>query len=158
MKHALATFGVRKDAGEVQGCPLRVDYDSVCGRESKPPLAFFIDPDAMVSAVRNLLTNSVEQYKRIGRKGPLEISTCFKEVEGESAAQVVVKDYAGGVSEQMRGKMWEPFETDKPGGAGIGLFSVQTIVQDKMGGTVQEVGQHGAAEFVITLYFRDGGE
>lgn len=156
LRIALRSYGVKPDESSLQGHMLKVSYSPLLWEKNSPRYFIYIDPDAMISVIRNLLNNSIEQYSRFRKKGPIEISTELYN-DNECKACLSIKDYAGGISPEMKNKMWLPFETDKANGSGIGLFSAETLVKKRMYGTIEEVGETPSAEFKITLRAKRGG-
>lgn len=72
---------------------------------------------------------------------------------GHGRAAVTVADNAGGISEEIIGKIFDPYFTTKgpQSGTGVGLFMSKTIIENNMGGrlTVRNCGD--GAEFRIEV-------
>ena len=76
------------------------------------------------------------------------------EIELRSAngiGMVVMRDNAGGVSDDIRAKIFDPYFTTKVNGTGIGLFMSKTIVEKHMGGSIDCRNTADGAEFTISI-------
>jgi two-component system sensor kinase FixL len=72
-------------------------------------------------------------------------------------ARVWVRDFGGGVSEEMAERLFEPFVTSKSLGTGMGLSISRTIVKAHGGQLWYENAEDGAC-FVFTLPLAVTGE
>ena len=105
------------------------------------------NPDELLHAFVNLITNAVHSMDRGG--GTLTLET---QVAGR-AVQVHIRDTGCGIPEELLGQIFEPFFTTKdPGkGTGLGLYNVKTIV-NKMHGTIAVESRLGeGTTFVVTF-------
>jgi signal transduction histidine kinase len=67
--------------------------------------------------------------------------------------ELSVEDEGGGVPEDMRARIWEPFFTTRPDGTGIGLAVVARIARD-LGGEAGVENIQGGARFFVRLRHR----
>jgi len=107
-------------------------------------------PNEFSQALLNILLNARDALLE---RRPVEARitvTISKEGEG---AVVTVADNAGGIAEDIMGKIFDPYYTTKgpQQGTGVGLFMSKAIIENNMGGrlTVRNIA-HGA-EFRIEL-------
>jgi signal transduction histidine kinase len=84
------------------------------------------DPDALASAVDNLLRNAIEASPR-GAAVSVRIG-----IEA-GAAVLDVEDGGPGIPEARRGELFEPFFTTKPEGTGLGLWISRLLLEAKGG-------------------------
>jgi C4-dicarboxylate-specific signal transduction histidine kinase len=101
-------------------------------------------------ALLNILNNARDALTEGEIDEPrVTITTCS---EGDSAV-VTISDNAGGIPEEIMGKIFDPYFTTKgpQQGTGIGLFMSKAIIEKNMGGrlTVRNTGQ--GAEFRIEV-------
>lgn len=99
-----------------------------------PPLA--VDPELMEQVFLNLLSNAAE-----ASPAGVPVTVRIRECGGE--AEISVIDRGGGIPEELRNTIFNPFVTTKKTGVGLGLAIVAKIV-DEHGGrmTVEsEVGK-----------------
>jgi signal transduction histidine kinase len=76
----------------------------------------------------------------------------------DTHARVVVRDDGPGIAPEVRGRLFEPGVTTKPGGWGIGLALARRIVEDVHDGRLALGAPEAGAEFIVTLPLpRDGG-
>ena len=86
------------------------------------------DKDLLTQALLNVVVNGVDAMPDGGR---LEIST----TSAEEGPQVAIRDYGGGIPEDVRDKIYNLYFTTKGQGSGIGLAMTFRVVQ-LHGGTI----------------------
>lgn len=104
------------------------------------------DEEKMQRVFHNLARNAAEA---IGDAG----GVCRLEVDRSDDGSLVLtfSDNGPGVSEEIRGRLFESFTTHgKQGGTGLGLAIVQSIVRDH-GGSVSVDSEPGRTSFMIVL-------
>jgi C4-dicarboxylate-specific signal transduction histidine kinase len=69
-----------------------------------------------------------------------------------------VGDTGRGVSPELADRLFEPWQTDKPGALGIGLSIAQTMVEKRKGVIRMFPGDNGGAVFRIELPVSGGGQ
>lgn len=95
------------------------------------PAEVVADGDQLQQVVLNLLRNALAAAPRE--------SALVVELGGDAERLVLeVRDTGPGISAEGRARLFEPFFTTKPGGTGLGLSVVKSIVQEH-GGTVEFV-------------------
>lgn len=72
---------------------------------------------------------------------------------GEGSIQISVKDNGGGIPEQVREKIFQPFFTTKPTGSGTGLgLSLSYDIMKAHGGSIKiETKEEGGTAFIISI-------
>lgn len=86
------------------------------------------DPTALCRALENLVVNASQA---IDGKGPVEIR-----LKSDALGyRIEVRDSGCGVPERVRGRLFEPLFTSKPGGSGLGLYQSRVLVE-RLGGVV----------------------
>jgi signal transduction histidine kinase len=106
----------------------------------------YFDQHKVQRAIHNLARNAAEALN--GARGTLTLST---DRRPDGTLVIGVTDDGPGVSEEIRGRLFESFTTHgKAGGTGLGLAIVRKIVQDH-GGTIEVESQPGATTFTIAL-------
>jgi len=104
------------------------------------------DQHKLQRAIHNLARNAVEALG--GKPGTLTLST---ERRADGALLIRVTDDGPGISEEIRGRLFESFATyGKVGGTGLGLAIVRKIVQDH-GGSIDVESKPGATTFTLVL-------
>ena len=116
--------------------------------ESKPAITGYRNEYAQV--VLNILNNARDVFKERKTKDPQVSITIF--TEGGSAV-VTIADNAGGVPEEIMGKIFDPYFTTKgpQTGTGLGLFMSKTIIESNMGGRLSVRNHDCGAEFRIEM-------
>ncbi len=112
---------------------------------------FEVDKEQMKRAVMNLLDNAVSA---VGQHGTVTVSTSFD--PDLSIASIDVADNGSGIRPEDRSKLFEPYFSRKPGGTGLGLTIVSTIVADHNGFIRVKENEGRGTRFVIELPVRKG--
>lgn len=70
--------------------------------------------------------------------------------------RISIQDYAGGINDSVKDKLFDPYITTKKEGkgTGIGLYMSKRIIEDSMGGVLSVSNQNGGALFIIALPFK----
>jgi signal transduction histidine kinase len=104
------------------------------------------DQHKVQRAIHNLARNAAEALN--GARGTLTLSTDRKP---DGTLLISVTDDGPGISEEIRGRLFESFTTHgKAGGTGLGLAIVRKIVHDH-GGTIDVESRPGSTTFTIAL-------
>lgn len=91
--------------------------------------------------VDNLVANALEATPAGGR---VIVATAVK----EGKAELRVEDTGGGIPDAVKEKLFEAFNSDKPGGTGLGLATVKRLAEE-MGGTIAVESGSGGTVFVV---------
>jgi len=115
--------------------------------------------DQLVQVMLNLVKNAAEAITEQG-EGEITLMTAYQHgvrvaVPGsrrrvELPLLVTIRDTGPGIAEDMRGHLFEPFVTSKPGGRGLGLALVAKIIGDH-GGLIEVDSRPGRTDFLISL-------
>lgn len=107
------------------------------------------DPTQLTQVVMNLVINARDALGATGRKIRVRLGPARE----RSAMQLVVADDGEGIPEALRERVFEAFFTTKSRGTGLGLATVQEIVET-LGGTVELESEVGRGTSVkVTLPF-----
>jgi signal transduction histidine kinase len=128
----------------------------------RPPQATIVRADfpALVQLVSNLLVNAVEATAhtrvRAGESGRAAVAVSADQAivvrlsHEDGVVRLVVGDSGPGPSAAIQPRLFEPFETDKPGGTGLGLIVARQIADDH-GGTIRWERRDELTWFIVTL-------
>lgn len=116
VRESLAVMG---EALEERGVALHVRLD-----ESLAPVPH--DAARIKQVLLNLFKNAAEAMDSGGR---LDVATQAR----DGVVRLTVTDSGGGIPEDMRGRVFDPFCTTKESGTGLGLAVCQRIVEDHHG-------------------------
>lgn len=129
------------------------DYDP-----SLPPVPG--SRDQLIQVFLNLLKNAAEAVPELS--GEIVIQTSCNHGMRIAASgsdrrinlplKVTIRDNGGGVPEDLRAQLFDPFVTTKPNGSGLGLALVAKIIDDH-GGIVDLQSEPGRTEFHVLLPF-----
>ena len=99
------------------------------------------DPNQLRQVFWNVFLNAVQAMKGAGT-----LSVATRQADG--AVQIAVDDTGPGVPREDVVHLFEPFQTRRPGGIGLGLATVRRIVEDH-GGRVSLSSEPGAGTRVL---------
>ena len=108
------------------------------------PALILVDPLRLRQVIMNLLTNAREATPG---DEPVEIEG---RREGD-AYHIEVLDRGGGISEEARAHLFEPFFTTRRGGTGLGLAVCYGLVTAHGGSIRAEPRSGGGSRFVVDL-------
>ncbi len=130
---------------------------------SLPPV--FGNRDQLVQVLLNMVKNAAEAMPEGG--GEIILATKFEPglrlaLAGGNGRQrlplvVSVRDNGGGVPEDLKAHLFDPFVSGKAGGTGLGLSLVAKIVAEH-GGGVEFDSEPGRTEFRVLLPLHSDGE
>jgi signal transduction histidine kinase len=107
------------------------------------------DPDYLKEAVANFVDNALEAA---GSGGKVLLRSMAAGARSRPRARVEIIDNGAGMTpEFLRDRLARPFETTKPDGVGLGLFTASQIVRYH-GGTLRVLSQPGGGT-IIRLSF-----
>lgn len=90
------------------------------------PVIAEVDADQLQAAIGNLVRNAVDAMPDGG-----ELTISLERVESE--AVIKVKDCGPGISPQVRGHLFEPLQSTKPLGIGLGLVTARRFIESHGG-------------------------
>jgi len=139
--HAVDLSSIVRDAIGTVAVPSSVKLVTELG----PVPAVLGDPEALLRVIQNLLTNAVQA---LGGEGSVVLT--LKHEDGDAILSVA--DTGCGMSEEfVRGSLFVPFRTTKPGGWGIGLYQVKEIVERHGGKVTVTSKERSGTTFQVTL-------
>ena len=118
------------------------------------PAACRCDPDLMRQVLWNLLANAAYAARRNdgsspeGDRGRVTVRTATDE---DGWARLEVEDDGPGIPPQDLPRLFTPFFTTKERGSGLGLATVQRVLDAHHGTIVAGTGKDGGARFVVRL-------
>jgi signal transduction histidine kinase len=115
------------------------------------PLTVRGDEDAIQQVVLNLLLNAIEAAHQNGIKRHGERRVCIEAgARRDGMAAMTISDSGAGPDERVAGSIFEPFVTDKPEGAGLGLAVAKEVVAAH-GGSIVWTRENEATRFLVEL-------
>ncbi|NUQ64705.1 MAG: HAMP domain-containing histidine kinase [Pirellulales bacterium] len=113
-----------------------------------PPTEVLADREALHQLVINLAVNAMEAARRCHNGRGWVVVELLRPQTGSVVLRVT--DSGPGVAAAIEDKLFEPFATDKPQGAGLGLF-VAREVAEVHGGSIHYEHRDGATSFSVEL-------
>lgn len=92
--------------------------------ERLDPMPATGDAEMLERALRDLLKNAVEAEASAGGRGPIDVVL----EPGADEHRIEITDRGPGLPPELAGRLFEPFVSGKPGGAGLGLALARRIV------------------------------
>ena len=120
----------------------------VCTASPRLPVVS-ADPVQMEQVLVNLILNAVQAMRATGG-GTLSVTLDRCKFGGKEGARVRIGDTGPGITPQNKKRLFDPFFTTRPDGAGLGLFSCRRIAEAH-GGTITVRSHPGATQFTLTL-------
>ncbi len=108
------------------------------------------DPQLIERALRNLLHNAAQAEREAGRDGPVELIV----EEHPAGIEITVADRGPGVPAELRGRLFHPFATGRPGGVGLGLALAHRIMT-LHGGRIRLEDREGGGTLAALFFPRD---
>jgi len=113
--------------------------------EGSPDQIITVDRDKIRIAILNLLINAIEAVEQ--GDGKIRISSSINATE----LSLIIEDNGPGIKKEVMERMYEPFNTDKVKGMGLGLTSVQNTIMSH-GGEIRVESKSGAGtKFYISI-------
>jgi two-component system sensor histidine kinase PilS (NtrC family) len=110
------------------------------------------DPDLMRQVLWNLLANAAHAARwhnvASGGQGRVTVRTAL---DADGWARLEVQDNGAGIPAQDLPRLFTPFFTTKERGSGLGLATVQRVIDAHHGTIVAGAGADGGARFVVRL-------
>jgi len=114
-----------------------------------PSLHVRVDRAAILQALQNLLQNGAEAHPPDAPR--ITIAVTARTLRAGSQVEIVVRDGGEGMNDEQRATLFMPFGSSKPGGTGLGLVVVRTMIEEVHGGTMAIVSARGEGTRVTML-------
>jgi signal transduction histidine kinase len=108
--------------------------DAVVQVASTPSGMVHGDQVLLEEALAAVVRNAIEASALVSPAPPVEVSVA--QVPGANRIAIVVTDRGPGVRVDVRGRIFQPFATDKPGHIGLGLARAAQVVRAHPGATI----------------------
>jgi signal transduction histidine kinase len=115
-----------------------------------PGLTGFGYPKEYAQVLLNILANARDAFRARRTEKPRIIIRAFGE---DNRTVVTITDNAGGISEDIRDRIFDFYFTtnEASGGTGIGLYMSRNIIEKNMGGTLNAQNTGEGAQFRIEI-------
>ncbi|MBD3840758.1 MAG: hypothetical protein IE909_02525 [Campylobacterales bacterium] len=114
------------------------------------PLRKTMPVGELSQVISNLINNAKDVLLEKNIENPSITISCYGE---NGKIIIIVEDNGGGVPEDIKGKIFEPYFTTKhqSQGTGLGLYMSNQIVTDSLSGTLEVMNTQEGAKFIISL-------
>ncbi len=106
-----------------------------------------IDSDQIHGAFFNIIRNAIDAMPYGGK---LCIETRIESTNASHTVLIAFTDTGEGLSEEVRGHLFEPLRSTKPMGIGLGLITARTVIEAH-GGRIEHVATALGARFEVRL-------
>ncbi len=110
-------------------------------------LVLTLDQGLILQALWDLAINA---YEAMQGQGQLIFS-----IAKRATPAIIVEDSGPGISDEIKGRIFEPFFSTKEGGTGLGLASVYSVVESHGGTVTVDRGSAGGARFSLQFTAED---
>ena len=108
-----------------------------------------VDKIQIEQVIINLIRNSIEAIRQAGMTdGRIEIET---RLQSGNAVELSITDNGPGVDPAIADLLFEPYQTSKPSGMGMGLSISRSIIEAHYGSLWSDADMTGGARFSISL-------
>lgn len=115
---------------------------------SRPSFHVMGDPLRLSQIITIILTNAIQAYTAdIHTNRVVEIHATQK----RNKIVITVNDWGGGISSDVRKKLFIPFQSKKKNGMGIGLFIAKNMIETHFKGSIQLDKRTDFTSFIIEL-------
>ena len=118
-------------------------------KEVNPDLEISTYTNELIQTIINILKNSIDAFV----EDPKEIQKIsVKAYEKDEYIIIEIEDNAGGITEDVMVKVYEPyFSTKSKNGTGLGLYICKTIIEDHLKGTITMQSNNNKTKTIIEL-------
>jgi signal transduction histidine kinase len=102
--------------------------------EADPELRAHVDRNALLQALENAIKNAVEAYGADLDGAPVQVRA--RRAAHGARVEIEIADEGGGMTEEERESIYVPFGSTKPGGTGVGMLIVRTMIEEMHAGEV----------------------
>ncbi len=115
------------------------------------------DEDQLIQVFLNLVKNAAEAANSRGDgRGDVSITTSYRQGFRTAPLEIKVQDNGPGIPADLRDRLFDPFITTKPQGAGLGLTLVAKLVAAQ-GGVIDFDSEPGRTAFRVLLPIAPSG-
>lgn len=138
-------------AQAVAGCQARAGRAGIALEVGElPPVALFADRLQLEVVLRNLLANACDALDGLPADALRRIRIGGQLLPGQRLC-LQVEDSGPGISAAVAARLFEPFQSDKSSGLGLGLAISRAIVETHGGTLWGEVAGHGLFKIVLPV-------
>jgi len=104
----------------------------------------------LMQIVMNLLKNSIDAFEQNGISDRGITIACQHK---NSGVEITIMDNAGGIPEDIIGKIFDPYFStkDEKNGTGIGLYMTKMIIEEHMGGAISAKSESLSTTFTLFI-------
>jgi len=135
----------------VVACQTRAEREGIVLSVGElPPATLLADRLQLEVVLRNLLANACDALAGVAAGAPRSIRISGELLPGQRLC-LLVEDSGPGISPAMAARLFEPFQSDKSSGLGLGLAISRAIVETHGGMLWGEVAGHGRFKIVLPV-------
>ncbi len=118
----------------------------ISGVRNKKPVIINGDPINLIQALSILINNAIDACTATSQP-QIKISvTDLKRI-----IKIRVSDNGSGIDESIRNKIFQPLESTKPSGLGVGLYIAKHLIESQFNGTLECIDSKHGATFQVSI-------
>ena len=135
----------------IQSVALKIPNTIVVIKKMKKPLTVESDVQRLQQVLINILFNAVDAIDK--KKGKITIDTYVTgrdRLPERELFNITIKDTGPGISEAFKEKLFQPFQTTKEEGTGLGLYTCYGLMKS-LGGEIDIRSSNKGTEVILSL-------
>ena len=118
--------------------------------DAEVPFEVELFANELIQVLLNILNNAIDAYESI--ESEQKYIDIYAYVEDATQLCIEIKDEAGGISSEIKEKLFEPyFSTKGKNGTGLGLYMSQMIIEKQFRGSLSVLSEENWTKFRISF-------
>lgn len=125
---------------------------------STTPIVYEGDSARLCQVLAYVISNAIDAYGVYDKAVMTTDRRVLIRIETKEQQVVIkIRDWGKGISKKARKNLFQPFQSTKKTGLGLGLFIAKQIIETNFSGAIVLNPSHDFTEFIISLSLKSGG-